>query len=350
LPIKKHIVRIKRGLSKRKIQKILEKREESAMGRRALKLLGVVIIFSALMAFYEVAGAIEYPTKPIQIVAAYAPGGATDIIARIAAATLSDFVGQPVVVLNKPGGGGVVGTAWVAKQKPDGYTLFMASPGPIITQALMTDLPYSRKDFIPLATLCYFPTVLGVLPNSPIKKWQDVVEQAKKTPGKITYCSSGHASTGNILMQGAMLAANIQLKSVPENGCPECMRAVLGGHTDIYVCEPWHEGLRYIANFAPVRSPKYYKDVPTFKEMGYGVSRITWYPLCVQKGTPPEIVAKLRDAIKKAYDSVQFQEMLKGVVAEPYFLSGEETEKMWESDYQNTIEILEKAGIKYKKN
>ncbi len=291
----------------------------------------------------------EYPSRPIQIIASYAAGGATDIIARIVAATLPDFIGQPVVVLNKPGAGGVVGTAWVAKQKPDGYVLFMASPGPIITQALMTDLPYSRKDFIPVATFCYFPTVLGVLPDSKFKTWKNVEDFAKENPGKLTYCSSGQSSTGNVLMHGVMQGGNIKLKSVPENGCPECLRAVLGGHTDIYICEPWHEGLRFIANFAPTRSPKYYKDVPTFKEMGYSIARITWYVLCAQRDTPAEIISKLREAAKKTYESKQFQEMLKGIVAEPYFLTGEETEKMWETDYLDTLKILEKSGMKYKK-
>lgn len=294
-------------------------------------------------------GATDYPTKPIQIVAAYAPGGATDIIARIVSATLPDFIGQPVVVLNKPGGGGVVGTAWTAKQKPDGYTLFMGSPGPLITQALMTELPYSYKDFIPLATFCYFPTVVGVLPSSPFKTWKDVEKYARENPGKVTFCSSGYGSTGNVLMHGVMLEAKMQMKSIPENGCPECLRAVLGGHTDIYICEPWHEGLRFIANFAPSRSPKYYKEVPTFKEMGYEISRITWYILSTQKGTPPEIVAKLREAMKKTYESKQFQEMLKGVVAEPYYVTAEDTMKMLDRDYADTLRILEKSGLEYKK-
>lgn len=311
--------------------------------------LVMFFFLASLLCGPETAQAADFPVKPIEIVASYAPGGATDIIARIVAATMPDFIGQPVVVLNKPGGGGVVGTAWAAKQKADGYTLFMGSPGPLITQALMTELPYSYKDFIPLATFCYFPTVLGVLPNSQFKSWKEVAAYAKENPGKVTFCSSGYSSTGNVLMHGVMQEAKIQLKSIPKNGCPECLRAVLGGHTDIYICEPWHEGLRFIANFSPSRSPKYYKDVPTFKEMGYTIARITWYILSTQKGTPPEIVAKLREATKKTYESKQFQEMLKGVVAEPYYLSGEETAKMLDHDFADTLKILEKSGMEYKK-
>jgi len=307
-----------------------------------------VILSACMVLSTSVAMAADYPTRPIQIVAAYAAGGATDQISRIVAAVLPDILGQPAVVLNKPGSGGVVGTAWAASQKPDGHTLFMGSPGPIITQSLMTQLPYSRKDFIPIATLCYFPTVVGVLPSSPYKTWKDVENAAKKAPNSITYCTSGFSATGSVLMHGLELEANIKLKFIPDNGCPECLRSVLGGHRDLYVCEPYNEGLRYIGNFAPERSPKRYPDVPTFKEMGYSTWRITWYVLATQKGTPPEIVAKLRDAAKKVFEHKSFESMLQGIAAEPYFVDGAKTEAMWESDYQNTLTILEKSGMKYK--
>lgn len=320
-----------------------------------MKKLKIHLLFGSLLLFIGMpliqggdVWAIDYPTKPIQLVGVFPAGGVTDIICRILAATLPDFIGQPVVVLNKPGGSGVVGTSWAAKQKPDGYTIFMGQPSPLITLSLFTDLPYSRKDFIPLATLCTFPTVVGVLPKSPFKTWKDIVAYARENPEKLTYCISGPFAFGNLLMHGIMAEEKIRLKPIPETGCPPCLMAVLGGHRDIYVCEVWHEGLRFIANFSPVRSPRFYPDVPTFKEMGYNVYGSAWWSPAALKGTPPEIVSKLKEAIKKAFESKQFQEMIKAVNAELYFLSAEETEKMWERDYIEIRNLLEKSGLEYK--
>ncbi len=321
-----------------------------------MKKLKIHLLFGSLLLFIGMpliqggdVWAIDYPTRPIQLVGVYPAGGVTDIVCRILAANLTDFIGQPVVVLNKPGGSGVVGTAWIAQQKPDGYTIFMAQPSPVITQTFFTDLPYSRKDFIPLATLCTFPTVVGVLPNSPFKTWKDIVAYARENPEKLTYCSSGPFSYGNLLMNGIIKEEKIRINSIPESGCPGCVMAVLGGHRDIYVCEVWHEGLRFIGNFSSERSPRFYPDVPTFKEMGYNLAASAWWGVAALKGTPPEIVSKLKEAIKKAYESKQFQTMIKATNAELFWLSAEETGKMWENEYLTVKNLVEKSGLPYKK-
>jgi len=273
--------------------------------------LMVVVTFLMMMLWAGNEGwaaEVKYPARPIQIVIAYQPG-TTDVAIRPFTEKLPDYLGQPVSFVYKPGASGAIGASFVSKARPDGYTLFGSPPAPIITTPLTQEgLDYTLDDFAPVARLVGSPIVLATKVDSPLKTLKDMIEEAKKSPGKVTFSSAGAFSTTQIPVEIFARMAGITLIHVPCPGAGPAVTALLGGHVTLATSSMAplsphlkSKSLRALAVFEKERL-KEFPDVPTFSELGYPVLYSQWFGILAPKKTPEEIVRKIYLSLKKVLD------------------------------------------------
>ena len=279
--------------------------------QRNLKLVTALMIvaLSILMVTNTSWSAAEnYPTKPIQVVISYAPGD-TDANLRPFIDKMPEFLGQPMFFVYKPGGSGAVGASFVAKANPDGYTIIGTSPGPVLmTPFVIEGLDYTLDDFVPICRLAISPNLLVVRTDSPLKTLNDLVLEAKKSPGKLTYGTSGTFGSPHTPMLIFSKLAGIELTHVPCKGCSPAVTALLGGHVDMTSCTMApiaphirSGALRALGLHTSKRS-RVFPDIPTFSELGYPVVFNVWFGLMAPKGVPKEVVEKILDASKKVVE------------------------------------------------
>ena len=270
-----------------------------ALGRRAA--LGL-----PLLALPGTAGAQapeQYPSRPVRIVVSFTAGGTTDIIARLVGQQLSERWGQPVVIDNRPGAGGNIGTEHVARSAPDGYTLLVGSVGPLaVNVSLYRNLPYDpRRDFAAVTLLAGVPNVLVVRSEAPIRDIASLVGEAKRRPGQVSYASTGSGTSSHL--SGVMLdgMAGINTVHVPYRGAV-ALNDLLAGRVDFMfatipsVIEQIRSGrLRPLAVTSTERS-RSMPEVPTMVESGYPeFDASSWFGIVAPAGTPPAIVKRISD-------------------------------------------------------
>ncbi len=251
------------------------------------------------------AAEIKYPTQPIQLIVAYQPG-ASDLAYRAFTEKLPGYLGQPIAFVYKPGGSGVAGASFAAKAKPDGYTLLGTSAGAVMLNPLTKEgLDFTLDDFAPIARLVKSPIVIGVRANSPWKTLKDIVEEAKKFPGKITYSHGGVFTVGQLALEMFLHDAGIKMTHVPCLGATPAVTALLGGDVDMTsstmqpILHHFKSGaLRPIAIFEKKRL-KELPNVPTVIESGYSVNISVWYGIVAPKKTPEEVIKTLSTSLKK---------------------------------------------------
>ena len=270
------------------------------------------VVTAAIGAFalsaIPVAAADAFPVKPIQLVIPFAPGD-TDNMLRPFVEKMGEFLGQPVVLNYKPGAGGGVGAGQVATSKADGYTLVGSSPGSIVVVPLANkDVRYTPESFTPVAALSEGGLMLVVPASAPWKTMKDLVEHAKKNPGKVTFTSSGAMGITHLLAEIFTKEAGVKWNHIPYQGSAPAITALLGGHVDMAstAIAPAQSHikagtLRPLAVFGDTRL-KAYPDVPTLKEQGYNVGSPTLYGISAPKGTPRDVVDAIYAAAKKATD------------------------------------------------
>ena len=270
------------------------------------------VVAAAIGAFalsaIPVAAADAFPVKPIQLVIPFAPGD-TDNMLRPFVEKMGEFLGQPVVLNYKPGAGGGVGAGQVATSKADGYTLVGSSPGSIVVVPLANkDIRYTPESFTPVAALSEGGLMLVVPASAPWKTVKDLVEHAKKNPGKVTFTSSGAMGITHLLAEIFAKEAGVKWNHIPYQGSAPAITALLGGHVDMAstAIAPAQSHikagtLRPLAVFGDTRL-KAYPDVPTLKEQGYNVGSPTLYGISAPKGTPRDVVDAIYAAAKKATD------------------------------------------------
>ena len=260
-----------------------------------------VALAVALVAATANAIAQSYPNRPVRMVVPLSAGGFADVPARIIAPRLSEVLGQQVFVENRPGAGATIGTDFVAKSKPDGYTLLFTGTPHVISPALYKNLPYDPlKDFASVMLVAAGPYVLVVNPQLPVKSLQELIALAKAQPGKIDYASSGNGSAQHLVSALFASMAGIELSHVPYKGSGPAMQDLLGGQVKVSfagipnVMPHVRAGkLRALAVSTPKRSPDL-PDVPTVAEAGVpGYEATLWLALLAPAGTPNEIVQKL---------------------------------------------------------
>jgi tripartite-type tricarboxylate transporter receptor subunit TctC len=246
-----------------------------------------------------------YPTKPIRLVVPFAPGGGTDVTARYVGTRLSEKVGQPVVIDNRPAASGVVGADLVAKAAPDGHTLLVASVTFVISSALQKGLPYDGiRDFAPITELIAAPLGLLVHPSLPVKSVQELIAYAKANPGKLNYGSSGAGSIAHLSTELFASMAGIRMAHIPYKGVAAYSAAQLGneiqvGMTNLFsTASLWKSGrLRLLAHSGAKRLDVL-PDVPTITEAGVpGYEATIWYGFMAPAKTPRAIVQKLNQEI-----------------------------------------------------
>jgi tripartite-type tricarboxylate transporter receptor subunit TctC len=259
------------------------------------------IVALLLLAAAPFANAQPYPDRPVKMVVPFAPGGATDIIARTVAQKLAERVGQPVVIENKPGAGTTVGNAEVAKAKADGYTLLFAPTPFVISQVVYPSLPYDpKKDFVPVSLLATSPFILVVNGNVQARSVAELVAAAKASPGKMTFCSAGNGTVPHLSGELFKLRAGVDIVHVPYKGGGPAITDLVGGQVDmmfatpIEVAQHVQSGKLRVLGATSLTRLAAYPDVPTLSESGYpGFEVASFFGVLAPAGTPREIVAKL---------------------------------------------------------
>jgi tripartite-type tricarboxylate transporter receptor subunit TctC len=282
--------------------------------RSVLARLGAALAATALLATSAWAA---FPDRPVRLVVPFAPGGGTDAIARTLAVGMGQVLGQPVIVDNKPGAGTIIGSDHVAKSAPDGYTLVVATFAHAVNPSLMPRLPFDTdKAFAPVILLARGPNVLVVRADSPYKSVQDVLAAARARPGRITYASQGNGTSAHLAGEMFDYLARVRTSHVPYKGAGPAMTDLLGGQVDMMfataaAAKPQVAGgkLRALAVTTPKRSDAF-KDVPALAEAVPGYAVESWYGLFAPAGTPPEVIARLHAAAKKAIESPEFRHKL----------------------------------------
>lgn len=272
---------------------------------RAILAAVAVSLFGLLSA----AHADEYPSRSIRLIVPFAAGGGADVVARIVAKKASETLGQTIVVENKGGAAGAIGTEQVAKASPDGYTLLLGQSGPIsINPGVYEKLPYDPiKDFQPITLTTVYPYVLVVNAKSPVKTLQDLVAEAKKNPGKLNYGSAGVGGANQLVTELLSERAGIKMTNVSYRGTAPAVQDLIAGRVDMVFSDPvsalgqLQSGtLRALAVSSKTRSD-IAPQVPTVAESGYaGFDAVGWHGILAPAHTPPAIVNKLHDAIVNA--------------------------------------------------
>lgn len=283
-----------------------------------------------------------YPHKPVTIVVPYPPAGQADLSARPLAGALQQILKQPFVVLNRPGAAGAVGNRAVASAAPDGYTLLVTlvsiSTIPEVERMLGRPQSYSMDQFAPLALLVADPSVLVVGADKAWRSVKELVEDAKRRPEDIVYSHSGLYGPSHLPMEMFLLAAGIKMRGLPAVGGGPTMALVLGGSAAMWASPPAMAvpqvaggKLRTLASFGAKRHPAF-PDAPTFKELGYDVEFYVWSGAFAPAGTPPAVLATLRDAIRKAVSSAEFTGAMEKMKTPIAYLEGQDFRDFLDKD------------------
>jgi tripartite-type tricarboxylate transporter receptor subunit TctC len=313
----------------------------------------LVAILSLLVAT-TAAAQDAYPSKPISLVVPFPPGGVADIVGRPVADAMSRYLNSPVVIENKPGAGGGIGMGFVAKAKPDGYTLLLAlSSISILPEAdkVTGRAPlYQLNQFVPIARFTADPTVLAVRAESPWKTLSEFVADARKRPGAITYGSSGNYGTMHVPMEMFAASAGIKLLHVPYTGAGPAVVGLLGGSVDAVSSGPStviaHAKagkVRILATWGEKRLASL-PDVPTLSEAGFNAVFFQWTALFAPAGTPEPIIARLREAGRAVAADPKFIAAMATVETPIQYLDAPEMQSFWEADAKKLGEAVRRVG------
>jgi tripartite-type tricarboxylate transporter receptor subunit TctC len=296
----------------------------------------------------------DYPSKPITMVLPFPPGGVAEIVGRPLASMMEKSLKQPVILINRPGAGGAVGMASVAKGPTDGYTILMGlssiSIFPVSDRVNGKTPAYELKDFAPIALITADPTVLVVRTDGPYKTLKDFVDAAKANPGKINYSSSGVYGTLHVAMEIFADAAGIKLFHVPYQGGGPAVTALLGGQVEALASGPAAAisqirggKMRALASWSTERLALL-PEIPTFKELGYDAEFYIWTGVFVSAATPAPIQARLRAAVRAAATSGEFKSAMEKVQTPVAYLDAPEFQKYWDRDAARLKIAVEKIG------
>jgi tripartite-type tricarboxylate transporter receptor subunit TctC len=295
-----------------------------------------------------------YPDKPIQLIVPYPPAGMTDVFARPIGQRLSERLGQPVVIVNRPGAGGTVGAAQVAKANPDGYTLILGTFGSHAVNDALMKLSYnSLKDFTPVIPVAAVPSVMSVLASSPITSVQDLVARARAKPGELTHASTGIGASPQLCIELFKQVAKVDIMDVMYNGGGPALIALLGGQVTMIfdtigtsIPQIKAGKLRPLGISSDHRSAAL-PDVPTIAESGYpGFNLVPWFAIWAPAGTPPEIVQKLNQEINAVLKLPDVQERFSSIGAEIMGGSVEDFAAFHRAEYARWAKFIKDTGIK----
>jgi tripartite-type tricarboxylate transporter receptor subunit TctC len=295
----------------------------------------------------------QYPSRPVRLIVPYPPGGGTDIFARLVGAKLSEALGQPFVIEQRPGAAGVIGADVAAKAAPDGYTVVIGQASNLaINVSLMKKLPYDPvRDFAPITRVAMSPNLLVVHPSLPVRSVKDLVALAKARPGAINYASAGSGSPGHLAAEYFRKIARIDVVHIPYKGATPAMLDVIAGHVSYYFTSPVSAQplvaagrLRQVAVTSAKRFPPL-PDVPAIAEAGYrDIDMVAWWGLLAPAGTPADIINRLHAPAVKALNAPDLKERLASQGAMVYTDTPAEFGAYIKSEIANWAKIVAASG------
>ena len=311
----------------------------------------------ALATAFSAAGATaqSFPVKPVRIIVPQTPGGASDALARVIGQKLAERWGQPVVVENKPGAGGNVGTDYVAKSPADGYTLLMSYVGTqAINGSVYKSLSYEPyKDFAPVATLATVPFALVVNQNFPVKTAGELIAYARTHPGEVNFGSAGNGSLNHLLGEMVNMNQGVKMVHVPYKGAAGALTDTIGGQIQMtFTSLPSVAGhirgdkLRAIAVTGSKRSATF-PNLPTFSEAGIsGLELSPWFGLLAPAATPEPLVKKINSDIAELLRDREVIEKFAGLGADPYITQPEQFSRILQDDIQKWAQVVRASGAR----
>ncbi|HWI80129.1 MAG TPA: tripartite tricarboxylate transporter substrate binding protein [Ramlibacter sp.] len=300
------------------------------------------------------ASAQNWPSRPIKLIVPFAPGGSTDIIGRLAADQLGRDLGQPVVVENVGGGAGAIGTMQAERAPADGYTLAIATVSTMVVyQSAKAKPEYSVDDFAPITNIASMPNVLSVGPSIKAKDLKELIALLKASPGKYTFATSGIGSINHLLGEAFQAYAGVKLVHVPYKGSGPGMQDVMAGTVDMIFDQfPSSKGaidsgkIRGLGIISPQRVPGY--NIMTMEEAGLkGFTDEAWYGLLAPGKTPPDIVAKLGEAMKKVTSNPEFRAKIEKIGARTVGNSPAEFKAQIQREVAATKKLVKERNIKF---
>jgi tripartite-type tricarboxylate transporter receptor subunit TctC len=294
-----------------------------------------------------------WPSKPISLVVPFPPGGTTDVLARALGEKLSQSLGQPVIVENKPGAGATLGADYVAKSKPDGYTLLVGAVHHTIASSVYKKLPYDfQKDLAPITTIALVPNVLVVNAGTPVKTVADLVKLAKAEPGKLSYGSNGNGTAQHLIGTQFQNLTGTEINHIPYKGSGPLASDLIGGQitmsfdTITPVLPHIKAGkLRPLA-VTTVRRSAALPDVPTLEEAGLkGFDIGTWFGVLAPAATPKDIVARLNTEMVKVIQSPEFRKRMDEIGAEPIGNSADQMAQQIKAETEKFAKLVKDAKV-----
>ncbi|ARP84610.1 hypothetical protein CAL12_18115 [Bordetella genomosp. 8] len=319
-----------------------------------MALLAAIAVSAAGPADADAAGAADgYPSHSITLVNPYAAGGPADIVARSLARGLEKRLGQAVVVESKPGGGASIGTGFVARARPDGYTLLLGTSAGHVVTPLMQKTPYDGvRDFAFASVVAIQPIMLAVNPTRGIRTVADLIARAQAAPGKLSYGSAGVGGATHLGGELFQQAAHVQLNHIPYPGASPAINDAVGGQLDMVVLNlsaslPFiRQGRLLPLAYAADRRSPLLPQVPTLDEAGvHGAQSATWYSLAAPAGTPPAIVQRLSDAVRDVNEDADYRRVMEEQAVELMALSPGQAQAYVEKDRADMRALLGRLDL-----
>lgn len=315
--------------------------------------LAFIALAAALLA--PLAAAQSYPHKPIRVIVSVPAGGTPDVTARLVTPGLSSLLGQQLVVDNRGGAGGLIGAELAANATPDGYTLFISSPGALtILPHLRKSVPYDTlRDFAPIGLISIGPFLLITHPSVPARTVKELVALAKTQPGRLNYASAGNGTANHLAMELFKSMAGVDITHVPYKGAPQAVTDVLAGHMNMMfnsiapiVAHIKSKRVRVLGIAGAKRSPQL-PDVPTISEAGVpGFEAVNWFGMFAPAKTPKQIITRLNEALVKVVNAPEIRSQFEALGADPVGSSPEAFAAFVRRDLEKYAKVVKLSGAK----
>jgi len=316
-------------------------------------MLGTVAVVSSMLMGSTVLAQPAYPTKPIRLIVPFAAGGTTSILARLLADRMSQSIGQPIVVDNRPGAGGNVGMDLVAKAEPDGYTILMGPIGLAINPALYSKMPFDPlKDLAPIGLYGGVPNLLVVNPSVPATNLAEFIAYAKSNPGKLNYASNGNGTSSHLAAEMLKSAAGLNIVHVPYKGGAPAMQDLIGGQVTMLfdqmpaVLPQVKSGRVRVLGVSSIKHSAAAPDIPPIADTLPGFDMLVWFGLLAPQGTLSAIIGKLNGEMVKALNEPAFQAQLVGMGVTPMPGSPETFSRYLQSETTRWAKVVKDAGAR----
>jgi len=318
------------------------------------KMIVFAVTILVVMAVPFIGLAADYPSKPVKIIIPWGIGGGTDMLVRSMLSFMGKYFPRPMVVVNKPGGGGTIGTTFALNAKPDGYTVCINGWGPFVTQPSLKRLQYTEKDYIPVMQLSNIPRILSAYPTMPYNSMKEFMDYAKKNPEKIKAGVAAVGTTGHLAMVQLEQDFGVKFTQIPQGGGGPQKVALLGGHVDAAPLVASEAGpftktkqVKALCVMDSKRMPDL-PDIPTCAEEGYPVESYVAFHLVVPKGTPEDRIKILHDAFKKCLEDPGFKKIAKKLNILIDYEDAQQSRAKLEKFRKLYAEIVSKLGIEKK--